>query len=81
MLPPRIARLAAFGALAACAGMAALYLLIVFVTRPSRFAGLDGAERFLTWFAIAGVIIALLGVHVVFARQLMAMSRGERRPV
>lgn len=80
-MPPRIARLAGLGAFGACAGFGALYLLIVFVTRPSQYAGLDSTERFITWFTIAGVILALLGVHVVFGRQLLAMAKGERVPV
>ena len=80
-MPPRIARLAGLGAFGACAAFAALYLLIVFATRPSQYAGMDGTLRFITWFSIAGVILALLGVHVVFGRQLLAMARGERVPV
>jgi hypothetical protein len=80
-MPPRIARLAGLGAFGACAGFAAIYLLVVYITRPTQYAGLDGTERFITWFSVAGVILALLGVHVVFGRQLMALSRGEKVPV
>ena len=80
-MPPRIARLAGLGAFAACAGIAALYLLFVFLTRPTASSGLDATERFLTWFTVAGVVLALLGVHVLFGRQLLALAKGESRPV
>ncbi len=76
-MPPKIARLAGFGAFAACGGIAALYLLFVYITRPTVSAGLDGPERFLSWFAVAGVLLAVLGVHVVIGRQLLAVARGE----
>ena len=34
-MPPRIAKLAGLGAFGACAGIAALYLLVLFGTRPN----------------------------------------------
>jgi hypothetical protein len=80
-MPPKIARLAGLGAFAACAGFAALYALFVFVTRPTSSAGLDGTQRFLAWFSVAGVVLALLLVHLVVGRQLLALARGESRPV
>ncbi len=79
-MPPKVARLAGLGAFGACAGILALYFLIVFGTRPTQYAGMDGTLRFITWFSVAGVILALIGVHVVFARGLLALSRGERPP-
>ena len=60
-MPPRIARLAGLGAFAACGGIAALYALFLYITRPTPSAGLDGPERFVAWFAVAGVLLALLG--------------------
>jgi hypothetical protein len=80
-MPPRIARLAGLGAFGACAGFAALYALFVFITRPSHSAGMDGTSRFLSWFTVAGVIIALALVHVVIGRQLFLLAKGESRPV
>ena len=75
-MPPRIAKLAGLGAFAACGGIAALYVLFVYVTRPAATAGMDPALRFLSWFTVAGVLLALLAVHVVLGRQLLALSRG-----
>jgi hypothetical protein len=80
-MPPKIARLAGLGAFAACAGFAALYALFVFITRPTSSSGLDGTQRFLAWFSVAGVVLALLLVHLVVGRQLLALARGESRPV
>ena len=76
-MPPKIARLAGFGAFAACGGIAAVYLLFVYLTRPTMSAGLDSPERFLAWFTVAGVLLALLGVHFVLGRQLLALAKGE----
>jgi hypothetical protein len=80
-MPPRIARLAGLGAFAACAGFAAIYALFVFITRPTSSSGMDGTLRFLSWFTVAGVLLALLVVHVVIGRQLLVVAKGESRPV
>jgi hypothetical protein len=80
-MPPRIAKLAGLGAFAACGGIAALYLLFVYGTRPTNTSGMDGTQRFIAWFAVAGVLLALLGVHLLLGRQLLALARGEPRPV
>ena len=76
-MPPKIARLAGLGAFAACGGFVVAYLLFVYVTRPTISAGLDSPERFLAWFTVAGVLLALLGVHLVIGRQLLALAKGE----
>jgi len=80
-MPPRIAKLAGLGAFAACGGIAALYLLILFGTRPTPTSGMDGTQRFITWLSVAGVLLALLGVHLLLGRRLLALSRGEVQEV
>ncbi|MEO8562767.1 MAG: hypothetical protein ABI601_11870 [bacterium] len=80
-MPPKIAKLAALGAFAACGGIAGLYLLFLYGTRPVQSAGMDGTSRFIAWLSVAGVLLALLVVHVVIGRQLLALARGERRGV
>ena len=77
-MPPKIAKLAGLGAFAASAGIAALFLLFVYGTRPTPSSGMDGTLRFISWFTVAGVLLALLGVHVMLGRRLLALSRGER---
>ena len=76
-MPPKIARLAGLGAFGACAGFAAVYAFFVYITRPTGSAGLDSPERFVAWFAVAGVLLALAVVHVAIGRQLMALAKGE----
>ena len=80
-MPPRIARLAGLGAFAACAGIGALFLLFLYGTRPMPTSGMDGTERFIAWLSVAGVLLALLGVHLLLGRQLLALGRGEVREV
>lgn len=80
-MPPRIARLAGLGAFSACVGLAAVYALFLFITRPTASSGLDGTQRFLAWLSVAGVFLALLLVHVMIGRQLFVVAKGESRPV
>lgn len=76
-MPPRIARLAALGAFAACGGIAAVYALFLFVTRPGPSSGMDATSRFIAWLSVTGVLLALVGVHLVLGRQLLALARGK----
>jgi len=76
-MPPKIARLAGRGAFGASAGLAALYLLIACVARPTRTGGIDTTLAAVTWIALAGVFAALIVVHVVIGRQLLVLSRGD----
>ncbi|HEX7977293.1 MAG TPA: hypothetical protein VF461_01720 [Gemmatimonadaceae bacterium] len=80
-MPPRIAKLAGLGAFGACAGIAALYLLFLYGTRPTQGSGMDGTLRFITWLSVGGVFLALLGVHVMLGRRLLTLARGEATPV
>ncbi len=79
-MPPKIAKLAGMGAFGAGAGIAAIFALVVFITRSTQYSGLDGTLRVVTWISVAGVILALVLVHIVLGRQLMALSRGETPP-
>jgi hypothetical protein len=78
-MPPRIAKLAGLGAFAACAGIAAVFLLFIYGTRPTASSGMDGTLRFLSWLSVAGVLLALIGVHFLLGRRLLALARGEPR--
>lgn len=75
-MPPRIARLAGLGAFAACGGLALLFLLLVYVTRPNPRGGIDTTNAIVTWISLAGVFAALIGAHVLIGRRLLAMSKG-----
>ena len=76
MLPPKIARLAGLGAFAACGGLLLLYLLLVYVTRPTARGGIDTINAVVTWIALGGVFVALIGAHVVIGRRLLGMAKG-----
>ena len=78
-MPPKIARLAGLGAFGACAGLLALYLLLVFVTRPARTGGIDIVNAAVAWIALGGLFLALIAVHVVIGRQLLRLSQGAER--
>jgi len=75
VLPPRIAKLAGLGAYAACGGFLLLYLLIVYVTRPTGRGGIDTTQAAVAWIALGGVFLAIIGAHVVIGRRLLAMGR------
>jgi len=71
-----MARLAGLGAFGACAGLTAVYLLIAWISRPTRTGGIDPTLSWIVWIALAGVFAALIIVHVVIARQLLRLARG-----
>ena len=78
-MPPRIARLAALGALGAVFLFVALYALVAWVSLPRRSGGIDGIEATVTWISVGLAVLALIAVHVIVARELFAVARGERR--
>jgi hypothetical protein len=80
-MPPRLARLAGLGAFAVSALLLAFAVLFIVWTWPSNSSGLDATERFLSWLGVAGVLLALMGAHIVIGRRLMAAARGAPLPV
>ena len=78
-MPPKIARLAGLGAFAACGGLAILYLLLVYATRPTARGGIDIINAVVTWIALGGVFVALSDAHVLIGRRLLELARGVAR--
>jgi hypothetical protein len=76
-MPPKIARLAGLGAFGACAGLLGLYLLLVFVTRPTSTAGIDLVNAMVVWISLGGLFLALIALHVAIGRQLLRLAQGE----
>lgn len=76
-MPPRIARLAGLGAFGASAGLLALYGLLVFITRPTKLAGIDATNAAVAWISLGGLFVALILAHVVIGRQLLLLARGR----
>ena len=79
LMPPRIARLIGFGAFGAVVLFVAIYALVVWASVPRSTGGIDRIEATVTWIAIGLVVLALVGLHIVIARGLLAFSRGVRR--
>jgi hypothetical protein len=77
-MPPKIAKLAGLGAFGACAGLLGLYLLLVFLTRPGRTAGIDLINAAVAWIALGGLFAALIGIHVLIGRRLLLLSKGDQ---
>jgi hypothetical protein len=78
-MPPKIARLAGLGAFSAGAGFALLYLLLIYLTRPTARGGIDSINAVVTWIALGGVFAALIGAHVLIGRRLLELARGAPR--
>ena len=74
-MPAKYARLAGFGAYGACAGMIALFALIIFFTRPTSTGGMMMGLSIELWISLAVVFAGLIAAHVPIARQLMHLGR------
>lgn len=80
-MPPRIAKLAAFGAFGAVAFFLAIYVLIAVASVPRHTGGIDWIEAMVTWISVGIAVLALVALHIVFARALFDVARGGRRPL
>jgi hypothetical protein len=81
MMPPRIARLAGLGAFGACGAFVALYAYVSYVSRHTATGGMMPVLSVVTWISVGLVVLALIGLHVVIAKRLLSLSRGDARPV
>lgn len=80
-MPPRIAKLAALGAYGAVLFFIALFALIAFAVTPRGTGGIDGIQATVTWISVGLSALALIALHIVVARGLFAIAKGERRPL
>jgi ABC-type Fe3+-siderophore transport system permease subunit len=71
------AKLAALGALVVSAGAFGLWLLTLFVARPTPGGGIDPTHFILSAIAVGMICAAVIAVHVVFARQLFRYAKGD----
>ena len=78
-MPPRIAKLIALSAFAAILLFVAIFGLIAWGAVPTRTGGIDGIEATVTWISVGLAAIAIVAVHVIVGRGLLALARGERR--
>ena len=78
-MPPRIAKLIGLSAFAAILLFVAIFALIAWAAIPTRTGGIDGIEATVTWISVGLAALAIVGVHVIVGRGLLAFSRGVRR--
>ncbi len=78
-MPPRIAKLIAFGAFGAILLFVAIFALIAWAAIPNRTGGIDGIEATVTFISVGPAILAVIGVHVRDGRGLLDYARGVRR--
>lgn len=73
MRTPPLTKLAGLGAFAAAGGILLVYLALVYITIPRpQTAGIDWTSAAVTWISVGLVVLALVAVHVVFGRILLA---------
>lgn len=80
-MPPKIAKLAGLGAFGACAGLLALYVGMILITRPLARGGIDTINAAVAWISLGGLVAALVVVHVALGKELIRLSRGGRHPL
>ena len=78
-MPPKIARLAGLGAFAAIGGIALLFAVVFWASAPPKLGGITPTLSAVTWISLGLVLLALVGVHVLIGRQLIALSKGVPR--
>lgn len=75
-MPEKIRKLLALGALGACFGLAAVFALLVWLTLPRGTGGIDATNATVAWISVAGVIVALIVVHLLIAKRLWDARPG-----
>jgi len=78
-MPPRIAKLIGLSAFAAILLFVAIFALVAWAVVPRQTGGIDGIEATVTWISVGLATLAIVGVHVLVGRGLLAFARGERR--
>ena len=74
---PRFQRLAGFGALGVAVPLLALYALLAYISTPSATGGIDWTNATIVYIGVGMVVLALIAVHVVLGRQLLAGARDQ----
>jgi hypothetical protein len=76
-MPPKFARLAAFGAFGVCALLIVIYAYVAWLSRHTSLGGMLPVMSVVAWIATGLVALALIGVHVYVARQLFYIANGD----
>lgn len=80
-MPPKIAQLAGLGALGACAAFVALFAFVAWLSMPTPTGGMTAGLAAVTYISIGLVVLALIGVHVMFGKRLLDVAKGGPRRV
>jgi hypothetical protein len=75
-MPPKIARLAGFGAFVASGAFVALFAYVAFISRHTTTGGMMPALSAVSWISLGLVVLALIAAHVAIGRQLLYVGRG-----
>lgn len=75
-MPPRIAKLVGYGAFGAIALFVVIFLLVFLATLPRSAPGMTTVLDVVTWIAVGLMILAMITLHVIIARQLIYIGRG-----
>lgn len=70
-------QLAGLGAFAVCLGILGVYGLLAYISTPSATGGIDWTHAAIAYIGVGMVILALIAVHVVLGRQLLAAAKGR----
>ena len=79
-MPKTIARLLGLGAYAVCVALLALFAVAAFFSRHTATGGIDPTTEHVTWLAMGGVVLAIIGVHLYIGRQLLLIARENDAP-
>jgi hypothetical protein len=71
----KYAKLAALGAIGVSFGVLALYGLIAFGSRTTPTGGIDTIQATVTWISAAVPALAIIAVHLAFAKVLFDESK------
>jgi hypothetical protein len=71
----QVARLAAYGAYAVCAGLVVVFAFIVWLTRPVPAGGMNEGMAVLTWICAAVVVILVGAAQIAMTGQLFEAAR------
>jgi hypothetical protein len=74
----QVQRVAGLGAYGAAAGLALVFAIFVWSTRPGPGTGMDWAHAMVSWISVGGIVVALIVVHVLVGRVLV---RSPQEPL
>lgn len=71
-------KLGALGAVGVALGLVALYAFMVWVSMPQPTAGIDRTHAVVAWISMFIPILAIIAIHLTFARIMWGAAHGKR---